>query len=157
MTTALWAIGKSREPWVNEALAEYRKRLPRLTSFEYREIEAPRAARKAAGARVAELEAAPVEKLLGPADRLYLFDERGRAYDSRGFADFLEGLQHGGGSRLVFLIGGAYGFGESLRRRAAGTVRLSDMTLTHQFARVVAIEQIYRAHTILRGLPYHND
>ena len=77
--------------------------------------------------------------------------------DSRGFADYLERLQHQSGSRIVFLIGGAYGFGESLRQRAQGKVSLSPMTLSHQLVRILAAEQLYRGMSILRGLPYHND
>ena len=159
MRVALWSIGPTREAWLREGIELYRERLPRLAPFEYREIPSPKlrgASRTDADAH-RQAEAALVEGKLGATDRLFLFDERGRRLTSRALADYLERLQHGGGSRIVLLIGGAYGFGDGIKRRAEGTIRLSDLTLTHQMARLLALEQLYRAYSILRGLPYHND
>lgn len=159
MRVELWSVGPTKETWLRAGIEEYSRRLPRLTPFEYREIPLPklRGASRTDAEAHRQAEAALVEGKLGPSDRLFLFDERGRRLTSRGLAEYIERLQHGGGSRIVLLIGGAYGFGDSLKLRAEGAIRLSDLTLTHQMARLLALEQLYRAYSILRGLPYHND
>ena len=157
MIIELWCIGKSKAPWLREATAVYAKRLPHLVPFAYHELPGPKLPRRPTPEQTMAAESAYVLARLQPADVLYLFDERGEAMSSRVFAAFLEKIQHQAGSRLVFLIGGAYGFGESLRARAVGGVSLSPMTLSHQLVRVVALEQLYRGMSILRNLPYHND
>lgn len=159
MKLELWAVGLTKDGWLAEGLAPYPKRIARLNPFRYIELPGPRlrGAARSQPEAVREAESAYVADRLQPTDRLILLDERGRRLTSRQFADYLEGLQHGGGSRLVLLVGGAFGFGESLRARAEDSLRLSDLTLTHQMARLLALEQVYRAYSILRGLPYHND
>ena len=157
MTLALWCVGRSKEPWLREAVGVYAARLPHLLPFEYEEWPGPKLPRRPTPAQTVAAEADYVLSRLRPTDKVYLFDEGGRAFTSRKFAAHLERLQHQAGSRLIFLIGGAYGFGESLRERADGRVSLSPMTLSHQLVRIVALEQLYRGMSILRGLPYHND
>ena len=157
MTLELWCIGRSREAWLRDGIAVYTARLPHLIPFRYDELPGPRLPARATPELTLAREADHVLDRLRATDLVYLFDERGRAMDSRAFADYLERLQHQAGSRVVFLIGGAYGFGESLRQRARGTVSLSPMTLSHQLVRILAAEQLYRGMSILRGLPYHND
>ncbi len=157
MTLELWCIGRSKEAWLREAVAVYAKRLPHLIPFRYEELPGPRLPPKPTAAKSLDLESEYVLARLKPTDLLYLFDEGGKSMDSRAFAAYLERTQHQSGSRVVFLIGGAYGFGESLRERAQGKVSLSPMTLSHQLVRAVAMEQLYRAMSILRNLPYHND
>ncbi len=157
MTLELWTLGKSKARWLRDGIAEYTARLPHLVPFTYVEWDGPRLPRKPSPEQVLAAEAAYVLDKLRPRDRLHLFDERGKSYTSRKFAAHLERLQHTGGTRLVFLVGGAYGFGESLYARAQGKVSLSGMTFSHQLVRLLVAEQLYRAYTILRGLPYHND
>ena len=157
MTVELWCLGKSKSAWVKEAVALYEKRLRHLHAFNYREYPLPKASRGAQADVARKVEADLIGTKLGNHDLLLLFDERGKSMTSRSYATYLERLQHRSGKRIVFLIGGAYGFDESLRTRAGGSIRLSDMTLSHQLARIVALEQLYRGYTILKGLPYHND
>lgn len=157
MTVAVWTLGRTKEAWLRDGLAVYTARLPHLTAFEYAEWEGPKLPRKPSATQIQTAEADYLLARLRPADQLHLFDERGARFDSRGFAAHLERLQHAGGSRVILLIGGAYGFGESLYARAQGEISLSAMTFSHQVARLLALEQVYRAYTILRGLPYHND
>ena len=157
MTLELWTIGRSRDAWLREGIAVYTKRLPHLIPFVYEELAGPRLGARPTAAATLAAEAAYVLERLRPTDLLYLFDEGGKSFDSRSFADYLERLQHQAGSKIIFLIGGAYGFGESLRARAQGKVSLSPMTLSHQLVRILALEQLYRGMSILRGLPYHND
>ena len=157
MTLELWCTGRSKEPWLREATAVYAARLPHLLPFRYEEWPGPKLPRRATPEHTLQLEADYLLAKLKPTDLLVLFDEGGKSMGSRAFAEYLERLQHRVGSRIVFLIGGAYGFGEDLRRRADGRVSLSPMTLSHQLVRAVALEQLYRGMSILRGLPYHND
>jgi len=96
-------------------------------------------------------------RYITPTDRVYLFDERGESYTSRVFATFIERAMVSGERRLVFIIGGPYGFSPEVYERADGQVSLSRMTFSHQMVRLFAIEQLYRAQTIIRGEPYHHD
>ncbi|MFK8054634.1 MAG: 23S rRNA (pseudouridine(1915)-N(3))-methyltransferase RlmH [Saprospiraceae bacterium] len=157
MTVELWTLGKTKAPWLKSGIAQFTERLPHLTSFEYVEWPRPKLPKKPSAEQIKSLEQAYLLDKLKPSDQLHLFDEKGKTFTSRGFSEHLEKLQHRGGSRIIFLIGGAFGFGESLYQRATGKIRLSDMTFSHQVVRVMALEQLYRGYSILRGLPYHND
>ena len=99
------------------------------------------------------------ELLLGAAEGAHLIacDERGRTYSSRAFADHLAALRDQGERRLVFVIGGADGLDESVRRAARSTLAFGPQTWPHALARAMLAEQIYRAVTILAGSPYHRD
>ena len=87
---------------------------------------------------------------------MILLDENGRHFSSEEFARQLEKWQVAGDKNLVFIIGGAYGFGEALITRANMTLSLSQMTFSHQMVRLIFVEQLYRAFTILKGEPYHH-
>lgn len=101
-------------------------------------------------------ESETILKRLGEKKTLILLDERGKRYDSIAFAKKLEHWQVNAREGIVFLIGGAHGFDEALYSRAQDKVSLSDMTFSHQLIRLIFLEQLYRAHTILRGEKYHN-
>ncbi|HRO66365.1 MAG TPA: 23S rRNA (pseudouridine(1915)-N(3))-methyltransferase RlmH, partial [Pseudobdellovibrionaceae bacterium] len=90
-------------------------------------------------------------------DYVILFDEKGESLDSRGFARRLEQALGSSKKRLVFLIGGAFGVEEPVRKRADRILSLSPLTMNHVLAKTMAWEQIYRSFTILKNLPYHND
>ncbi len=96
-------------------------------------------------------------RYLQPQDMVWLLDEKGKSFTSRGFADRLQKAMNAGPKRLVLIIGGAYGFSPDVRARAQASISLSDMTFNHQIVRLMAVEQLYRAFSILRGDPYHND
>ena len=157
MNVELWTIGRTRESWLREGADMYCKRIPHLVPFRYVEWDGPRLPPKPSAQQMLEQEAAFILDKLKPTDQLHLFDEGGKRFTSRAFAAQVEKMQHQGGSKIIFLIGGAYGFGESLYQRAQSKISLSDMTLSHQLVRILALEQLYRAYSILRGLPYHND
>jgi len=89
-------------------------------------------------------------------DYVVLFDERGLSFSSEEFAKKIEIAQNSGKKRVVFVIGGSFGVSDELKKRAQLTVSLSKMVLNHLVAEVVSLEQIYRAYTILRHIPYHN-
>jgi 23S rRNA (pseudouridine1915-N3)-methyltransferase len=145
-------VGKSRDPWVKEAVGEYAGRIRRYAPLELSE------ARDEKGAEAEEMrrrECERIEKLIPPGATLVLLDERGEQMDSPGLAAYIGKQRDSGTSELVFAIGGAYGFSEEFRRRGR-LLALSKMTFTHQMVRVFLLEQIYRAFTILNNEPYHH-
>ncbi|MFZ4753774.1 MAG: 23S rRNA (pseudouridine(1915)-N(3))-methyltransferase RlmH [Chitinophagaceae bacterium] len=94
---------------------------------------------------------------LRPDDRLILLDERGKIFSSIGFSEFIQGQMNQGQKQLVFVIGGAYGFSEEVYKKASYKISLSEMTFSHQLIRIVFMEQMYRAMTILNNHPYHHE
>ena len=104
---------------------------------------------------VQEQEGKLLLKQIKPGDYMILLDERGREFHSIAFAEYLNGLQ-GRVKHLSFVIGGPYGFSEEVYGRADGKFSLSKLTFSHQLVRVIFMEQLYRAYTILKGEPYHH-
>ena len=104
-----------------------------------------------------ELEGQMMLERLQPSDYVMLLDERGTEMTSREFAGFVDKRMSSGLKRLVFVIGGPYGFSPAIYERADAKVSLSRMTFNHEMVRLFFTEQIYRAMTILRGEPYHHD
>ena len=96
-------------------------------------------------------------KNVKPADDVILLDERGREHSSMEFAKVLQDKISYNGKDMVFVIGGAYGFSEAVRQRAASKMSLSRMTFSHQMVRAIFVEQLYRAFTIMKGEPYHHE
>lgn len=147
----LW-IGKSRDPWVKDALDEYAGRIRRYMPLELIDI------RDEKGAEAEEMRRRECERLerhIPPGATLILLDERGEQLDSPGLGAFVGKQRDSGTGELIFAIGGAYGFSEEFRRRGR-LLALSKMTFTHQMVRVFLLEQLYRAFTILNKEPYHH-
>ncbi len=140
MRIAVFAVGALRGPEA-EIAGRYLTRLRPLLPAEVREFRTLRALRAA------------LERHAGP--RIVL-DERGRTFDSAGFARFVTDLVDGPGTP-VFCLAGAEGFDDADRRAAATVLSLSPLTLPHRLARVVLLEQLYRAATLRAGHPYHRD
>ena len=116
-----------------------------------------RRAKNAGEARQKELEGEAILAQVETSDFVTLLDERGEELTSKEFAKFLSQKMVGGVKRLVFVIGGPYGFGEAVYERADMKVSLSRMTFSHQLVRVLFAEQLYRGMTILKGEPYHHE
>ena len=152
MKVECWFTGKTRESYVREGMELYRRRIQPFFPLIVKEL--PDAG---SGKDAPEKEAAAVLKSLGPNDILVLLDEKGRLFDSREFAGYVERLQGQSIQKLVFLAGGAYGFDQTVRARSKESISLSPMTFNHQLVRVIFLEQLYRAATILGGHPYHHD
>ena len=147
----LW-VGKSRETWVKEAIAEYAGRIKHYAPLELCEV---RDEKGAAAEVMRERECERLEKQIPPGAVLVLLDERGEQMDSPGLAAFIGKQRDCGMQDMVIAIGGAYGFSEEFRRRGR-LLALSKMTFTHQMVRVFLLEQVYRAFTILSNEPYHH-
>ena len=147
----LW-VGKSREKWCKEAVAEYAGRIRRYAKLELCEV------RDEKGTEAEEMrrrECERLERQIPAGAALVLLDEAGEQMDSPGLAAFIGRHRDNGIGEMVFAIGGAYGFSEEFRRRGR-LLSLSKMTFTHQMVRPFLLEQIYRAFTILNGEPYHH-
>ncbi len=147
----LW-VGKSRDPWVKDAIEEYAGRIRRYAPLELVDI---RDEKGAAAEEMRRRECERLEKQIPPAATLILLDERGEQMDSPGLAAFVGRQRDSGVAEVVFVIGGAYGFSEEFRRRGK-LLSLSKMTFTHQMVRAFLLEQIYRSFTILNNEPYHH-
>lgn len=156
MKIELWAIGKTSERYLEEGMAIYQKRLEHYLKFELSIIPDIKNAGKLGGERLKAQEAQAVQQRLRPGDFLVLLDENGKQYSSEGFAEFMNHKLQLSYKRLVFLIGGAYGFAPELRQQAGQALSLSRMTFSHQMARLFFLEQLYRAMAILNNEPYHN-
>jgi 23S rRNA (pseudouridine1915-N3)-methyltransferase len=146
------AVGRDRSGLFAPAVDEYAKRLARYAKFEL--VEVSEAKRHAGTPRAKDEEGETLLARLSPGERVVLLDERGKEPTSVELAQRLAGwLQRG--QDVTFVIGGSDGHAEAIRARAQETLSLSRMTLAHRLARVVLLEQLYRAFTILKGEPYH--
>ncbi len=134
------AIGKLKQPWIIQGVNEYAKRLPGLTITEVKDSTPDR-------------EATEIQNLVKPHDYLIVLTERGKTMDSVAFAKFLE--QTVREDILVFAIGGPVGISPELERSANLCLSLSPMTFTHDMARLLLVEQLYRAQNILQNGSYH--
>ncbi|WP_314056072.1 23S rRNA (pseudouridine(1915)-N(3))-methyltransferase RlmH [Porphyromonas catoniae] len=157
MQLSLLVLGKTDSAQIETEIKRYESRLKHYLPFELRVIPDVRRGSKLTPEEQKRAEGIELLRYITPTDRVYLFDERGESYTSRAFATFIERAMVSGERRLVFIIGGPYGFSPEVYERADGQVSLSCMTFSHQMVRLFAIEQLYRAQTIIRGEPYHHD
>lgn len=147
-------VGKGREGWADDAAADYARRLGRYGPFD--EVLLRPADFRGDVEAVRAEEGARLRALIGPRHRLVVLDERGGDLTSEELARLLVAAADLATQALVFALGGPYGHDPATREGAWRTVRLSAMVLNHRVARVVALEQLYRACTIRDGEPYHH-
>lgn len=152
----LWllAVGQRMPGWVEEAYAEYARRMPAETPLVLREIRAETRGANQSADGVMEREARRIEEALPSGCRIVALDEHGARHTSRSLAEELARWRQDGRD-VALLIGGADGLAPRIKSRADQLLRLSDLTLPHGLARVLLAEQLYRAHTLLTGHPYH--
>lgn len=141
--------------WLEKLQQEYLKKLRPFTSFEIRLIKVKKHGRDQAEYKKS-IESEAIAEQLKEQDYVILLDEKGKERDSIEFSKQLSRWQVSGKKRLVFIIGGAYGVSDELKAKSHEKIRLSSLTFNHYMAQAVFLEQLYRAHTILRGIPYHN-
>lgn len=157
MKCALYYIKGKGEPWAEEACQVYLKKLNGFLPFESKPIKAKQSDRDNAVDKK-QAESKYFLNEIEPSDLLILFDESGRQFkNSREFSQNFIKILGRQSRRIVFGIGGAYGFSDEARTRAQEIWSLSHLTMNHHLAHVVALEQIYRALTIWKNIPYHND
>ncbi|MBX7225752.1 MAG: 23S rRNA (pseudouridine(1915)-N(3))-methyltransferase RlmH [Chitinophagales bacterium] len=157
MRYELWAIGKTNEKYLEEGCKEYLKRISRFGAFEFIIWNDVRIGTETPAEMVKQKEATSFLSKLSKDDYVVLLDEKGNSMSSRSFAEYLEDFEWIGKKKVIFIIGGAFGFDKSLYQRANDKLSLSKMTMSHQLIRLVFLEQFYRAMTILNNHPYHND
>ena len=156
MKIQLLLSGKTRFPFIREGIEEYRRRLVHYTDFQIRELPDLKNAGSWPEIKVKEEEAKIILKAIDNRDYVVLLDEGGKYLDSLAFAGLLEKQQYGSFRSMIFVIGGPYGFAGEVYERANLKLSLSKMTFSHQLVRLIFLEQLYRAYTIIRGEPYHH-
>lgn len=157
MDIELITVGKTTIDFVQKGIAEYAGRLRHYVPFRIVELPDARKGKGISAEKQKELEGEIILSRLQPSDYVVLLDERGREYSSIEFSAFVEKQMIAGRKRLVFIVGGPYGFSEAVYSRGDSKLSLSRMTFNHEMVRMFFTEQIYRAMTILRGEPYHHE
>ncbi len=150
-------IGKTVSEPVGALLDDYVSRISRYVRFSFRIIPDVKNASSLSPQELKNREGEALISSVEPADVLVLLDENGFQPSSREFAAWLEKKAASGIRRLVFAVGGAYGFSDAVYARAQDRLSLSRMTMPHQLVRAVFAEQLYRAFSIMAGTPYHHD
>jgi len=157
MNIELIVVGKTDMKEVETLVAMYSKRLNHYVRFAITTIADVRNTKKLSEGEQKRLEGEAILRLLTPSDYVMLLDEHGAELRSIEFADLIEKRMSAGVKRLVFIIGGPYGFSDAVYARANGKLSLSKMTFSHQIVRAIFLEQLYRAFTILKNEPYHHE
>ena len=157
MKIKLLAIGKTDDKSLQTLIETYQNRLKHYIKFELEIIPDIKNAKNLSKSQQKEKEGELLLKKLTPTDILILLDEKGKEFRSIEFSKYLQKKMNSGIKQLVFVIGGPYGFSETVYKKSIGKISLSKMTFSHQMIRLFVIEQIYRAFTILKNEPYHHE
>lgn len=157
MNIKLIVVSKTDVPYIQTGIDEYVGRLRHYCDIELVVVPALKGLGKASADEVKEKEGELILKQLNKVDCTVLLDEHGKEYTSVGFSDYLQKQMNAGVRTLAFVIGGAYGFSPAVYAAAQHKISLSLMTFNHQMVRLFFLEQLYRAHTILRHEKYHNE
>lgn len=157
MKISLLVIGKTDAGYFVDAIREYENRLSHYIPFEMLVIPDIKNTKSLTESQQKEKEGELILKHLQAGDYLVLLDERGKEFSSLQFATYIEKKTHTVAKRLVFIIGGPYGFAETIYDKASEKISLSKMTFSHQMIRLIFIEQLYRVMTILNNEPYHHE
>lgn len=151
------AVGKTTSKYIREGIDLYLGRLKHYLPVEVKIIADVKTTRALTEERQKELEGDAILAGLMPGDYMVLLDERGDELTSRQFAAYMDRRMATVSRRMVFVVGGPYGFSQKVYDRADGKLSLSRMTFNHEMVRLFFVEQLYRSMTILRGEPYHHD
>ena len=157
MKIVLITIGKTNKKYLIEGISDYQKRLKHYTNFERIEIANIKNAKNFSESELMKKEGELILKQIKNSDHLVLLDDKGKDFTSQKFAQKLQQWMLSGKKRLVFVVGGAYGFSEEIYKRGNEKLSLSKMTFSHQMVRLFFVEQIYRGYTILNNEPYHHE
>jgi len=157
MKIACWSVGKAHEPYVKSGIEEFSKRLNRYFKTEWVLLPVPKQSAMLSEMDLRKKEGDMILEWLQKDDYLVLLDERGTSLSSPGLAQFLQQKANESQKQFIFLIGGAYGVDEAIRKRANFTWSLSSLVFPHQLVRLILAEQLYRAATILKNEKYHHQ
>lgn len=150
-------IGKTDEDYLVTGIKKYVGRLGHYVPFEMKELPDIRNRKTLNEEQQKKAESFLLLQQLQPGDQVVLLDKKGKSYTSVEFSEILEKQMASGVKRLVFVVGGPYGFAQEVYDRADTMLSLSPMTFSHQMVRLIFVEQLYRAFTILKGEPYHHN
>ena len=156
MKVTLLVVGKTTDSHIDALIQEYQKRLTHYLPFALQVIPELKNTKALSPEQQKQAEGDLIMKAVTANTDLILLDEHGKEFRSIEFADYLQ-KRMSSGRDVVFVVGGPYGFADTVYQRANGKISLSKMTFSHQMVRLFFVEQSYRAMTILRGEPYHHE
>lgn len=157
MEIGILSVGKIASEWVNKGVEQFNSRIKRYVKYTSIIIPDLKNSKSLSKDNITEEEGKLLLQQIQPSDLVVIMDEKGKHFTSREFADWIQKQMNTGKKRMLFVVGGPFGFSESVYKRADYKVALSKMTFTHEMAKLLLTEQIYRAMTILKGEPYHHD
>ena len=156
MKITLLVVGKTTDSRLSSLMEEYISRLKHYVPFELVVVPDLKNTKALSEEQIKTAEGEAILRFVTPSMDVVLLDEHGREFRSIEYAEWLQ-KKMGSGKDLTLVIGGPYGFSEAVYARANGKVSFSQMTFSHQMIRLMAVEQLYRGMTILRGEPYHHE
>ena len=156
MKIRLLYIGKSKKNFYTDVETLFCERLSHYCSFSHIQIPPPKVSQSLTVNQIRQKEEEAFRTKLGTSKSYFVLDEAGKQFDSEGFAEFISRsmMSH---SQLDFIIGGAYGVSDTLKKDSSAVLSLSRLTMPHHLARIVFLEQLYRAYTIINNQSYHNS
>jgi len=157
MKITLLVIGKTEYSYLKDGIADYEKRLKHYINFQIIFLPPIKCSKKTSCEWIKNKEGEDILKHFSKSKFVVLLDEKGESYRSIAFADFIQKKMNQGVSDLLFVVGGAYGFSEQVKNAADIKISLSEMTFSHQLIRLIFAEQLFRAFTIIKNEPYHNE
>lgn len=157
MKLLLMAVGRTSTPLIRQGIDDYLRRLSHYLPIDVTIIPDVKRSAATSRDRQKQLEGTQILASISPTDFVVLLDENGREMSSREFAAFTDKQMASGARRLVFVVGGPFGFSPEVYNRANFKLSLSQMTFNHEMVRLFFVEQLYRAQTILHNEPYHHD
>ncbi|MFA6705774.1 MAG: 23S rRNA (pseudouridine(1915)-N(3))-methyltransferase RlmH [Bacteroidales bacterium] len=157
MNIKLVVVGKTEEKYLKEGIDIFEKRLKFYIPYEIIVIPSLKETKNLSPQIIKEKEGELILKQISKYDKIILFDEKGLEFSSMDYSVFLQRQMNAGIKTLGFVVGGAFGFSDEVYKKADQKIALSKMTFSHQMIRLLIVEQLYRAFTILKNEPYHNQ
>jgi 23S rRNA (pseudouridine1915-N3)-methyltransferase len=157
MKVVLVVIGKTDEAYLKSGIEIFEKRLKHYLPYEMKVIPDLKKTKNLSTKQQKTMEGELILQSFQAGDHIVLLDEKGKEFTSVDFAKLIEKRMVAGLKRLVFVIGGPYGFSDEVYAKASSKISLSKMTFSHQMIRLIFVEQLYRANTILKNEPYHHE
>lgn len=157
MKIELAVIGKTSIGYLKQGIDEYIKRLKHYVPFEIKYIDDIKNTKNISEDQQKRTEGAKILSLLDKSDFVVLLDERGKEYTSMQYSSYIQKRMLSGAKKVVFVIGGPYGFSQEVYDRANDKISFSKMTFNHEMIRLIFTEQLYRAYTIINHEPYHHE
>ena len=157
MKIELAVIGKTSIGYLKQGIDEYIKRLKHYVPFEIKYIDDIKNTKNISEDQQKRTEGAKILSLLDKSDFVVLLDEHGKEYTSMQYSSYIQKRMLSGAKKVVFVIGGPYGFSQEVYERANDKISFSKMTFNHEMIRLIFTEQLYRAYTIINHEPYHHE